>query len=110
MAVADGSVVLARFGGEAPVGGVMSRVVYALGARTGISVEQLDELGMAVEVAAQARDAAELAIEAELVEDGLEVRLSPVSAAAVAHRQTLLAALVDWLETRDDEVRLGIRS
>jgi hypothetical protein len=108
--MAGGSLVLVRFGAEAPVGGVMSRVVYALGARTGISIERLDELGMAVEVAAQAREASELSVEAEVVEDGLEVRLSPVSGAAMAHRQAVLSALVDRAEIRGDEVRLGIRT
>jgi len=61
-------------------------------------------------VAAQARDQADLGIAAEVVDGGLEVRLGPVSAAAIGHRQAVLAALVDTVELRGDEVRLGIRA
>ena len=108
--MADRSLVVVRFGADASVVGVMSRVVYALGARTGIGVERLDELGMAIEVASQARGRYDLSVVAEVVDDGLEVRLAPLSASAISPRAALLERLVDRVDVTGDEVRLGVRA
>jgi len=97
--------VRARFAPGAPQVEVLVSLVLVLGARAGLSVEQIDDLAMALEmlVRHQPLSAREAVLETH---DGrLEVSLSNVDREWLHDRGPMLAVLVSEV----DEARSGVR-
>lgn len=89
---------------------VLAALVLVLGARAGLSVEQIDDLAMALEMLVRhpPPSAREAVLEAH---DGrLEVSLSNVDREWLHERRPMLAVLVSEVAETPSGVRLGVVS
>jgi hypothetical protein len=98
-----------RFGPRAPVRQIVAGLLLALGARTDLPIEQLDELALAVDLVLGGRVAGEVDVELWVGDDELAVSISPVGAGWPDRHRLLLESLVSELGTSGDEVLLRAR-
>jgi hypothetical protein len=103
-----GSPVRARLSAEAPQALVLTQLVLVMGSRAGLSIDQLDDVAMAIEVivrgAARPRWA-ELRAEA----GSLEVAIGDVDGEWVEERMPLLSALVTDVQHDGESMVLRVR-
>ncbi|MGZ4431701.1 MAG: hypothetical protein ACXVYV_08660 [Gaiellales bacterium] len=98
-----------RFGPQAPVRPIVANLLLALGARTDLPIEQLDELGLAVDLVLAGRAAGEVAVELWARDDELAVSISPVTHEWPVRHRLVLESLVSEIEAAGDEVLLRAR-
>jgi hypothetical protein len=100
--------VTGRFSSGRLARAVGSQLVLAVGANTGLSIDRLEELGIALDMVLTPADGGAV-ISLTPAEGGLTISVEPVAAAWVERNRQLLCSLVDGLEitTGGVELRAG---
>jgi hypothetical protein len=96
--------VVARFSGTGAARAVATNLVLAIGARTPLTVEQLDELAMAVDAVLSHSERPTVTVDP--TETGLRIRVGPADVAWVEQNRQLLEPLVTGLDLDGEDVAL----
>jgi hypothetical protein len=98
--------VVARFSGTDAARAVATNLVLAIGARTLLTVEQLDELAMAVDVVLLHSEQPTVTIDPTAT--GLRIRVGPVDTTWIEQNRQLLEPLVTGLDLDGEDVALAV--
>lgn len=98
--------VVARFSGTGAARAVATNLVLAVGARTQLTVEQLDELAMAVDAVLGHTQRPTVTIHATAT--GLRIQVGPTDVAWVEQNRQLLEPLVTGLDLDGEDVALEV--
>jgi hypothetical protein len=98
--------VVARFSGAGAARAVATNLVLAVGARTQLTVEQLDELAMAVDAVLSHSRRPTLTIHPTAT--GLRIQVGPTDIAWVEQNRPLLEPLVTGLDLDGEDVALEV--
>jgi len=103
-----GNTVTGRFSSGRLARAVGSELVLAVGAGTGLAIDRLEELGIALDMVLAPADG-EAVVSLTPAAGGLTVAAEPVAAGWVERNRQLLCSLVDGVEitTRGVELRAG---
>jgi hypothetical protein len=97
-----------RLSADAPRAAVFQPVLLVTGARAGLSVEQIDDLSMAIELLLGHGSPSELYAEIAISPGDLSISLAPVDSAWVDRRRPMFDALV--AEVGGDSGRVVLRA
>jgi F0F1-type ATP synthase delta subunit len=98
--------VVARFSGTGAARAVATNLVLAVGARTPLTVEQLDELTMAVDAVLTHSQRPTVTIDPTAT--GMRIRVGPADIAWVERNRQLLEPLVTGLDLDGEDVALEV--
>jgi hypothetical protein len=98
----------ATFSADAPQAEVLTALALVTGSRAGLSVEQLDDLVMALELLVRRRPGHSRNVIFAAGERGLEVSVSDVDNAWLHRRRPMLAVLVSDVAEDPHGVRLRV--
>ncbi len=101
------SPVHARLAAGSPQAQVLAPLALVLGSRAGLSIEQIDDLVLALELIVRGQPSGR---SAELVAGGsdLEVTLTAVDPAWLEEHRGMLTVLVTDVEQQDEDLRLRV--
>ena len=97
--------VTGRFSSGRLARAVGSHLVLAVGANTGLAIDRLEELGIALDMVLAPADG-RVALSLTPAEGGLRVAIEPVAEGWVERNRQLLCPLVDGVEIRTGGVEL----
>jgi hypothetical protein len=100
----------ARLSAEAPQVEVLTPLALVLGARVGLSIEQIDDLAMAVELLVRHQPTIARDARFSISEGGLEVALSGIDPEWLERRTPMLEVLVSQVIGDPGGVRLLVAS
>ncbi|MDX6522669.1 MAG: hypothetical protein QOI17_182 [Gaiellales bacterium] len=98
----------ARFSADAPQAEVLAALTLVTGARAGLSVEQIDDLVMALELLVRRQPLQARSVSFLAGDDGLDVSVSDVDGDWLEQRRAMLAVLVSDLADDAAGVRLRV--
>lgn len=98
----------ARFSADAPQAEVLAALTLVTGARVGLSVEQIDDLVMALELLVRRQPQQARSVLFLPARDGLDVSVSDVDGDWLEQRRAMLAVLVSDLAGDAAGVRLRV--
>jgi hypothetical protein len=98
----------ARFSADAPQAEVLAALTLVTGARVGLSVEQIDDLVMALELLVRRQPQRARSVSFLAGGGGLDVAISDVDAEWLEQRSAMLAVLVSELAGDAAGVRLRV--
>jgi hypothetical protein len=101
------SSVRARLSADAPKTAVLTPMALVMGSRAGLSIQQIDDLTMAIELLA-AQGQGEMAAEFQAGEGRLDLFVSDVDGEWLQRRRSMLSALVPELEEDSGGLRMRI--
>lgn len=99
--------VRARLSADAPKVAVLTPMALVMGARAGLSIEQIDDLTMAIELLA-AHGTGEMGAEFRAGQGRLDLFVSDVDGAWLAQRRSMLSTLVSEIEEDSGGLTLRI--
>jgi hypothetical protein len=101
-------VIRARFSADAPQAEVLAALTLVTGARAGLSVEQIDDLVMALELLVRRQPLQARSVSFLAGDDGLDVSVNDVDGDWLEQRRAMLAVLVSDLADDAAGVRLRV--
>ena len=87
---------------------MLTPLALVLGARAGLSIEQIDDLGMALELLVLNPPAVDREARFAVADGGLEVRIGGIEHSWLEQRRQMLAVLVSELTLEAGGVRLRV--